>query len=619
MNALELLESLPVMLWTAAEDGVWTHVNQRWATYTGLAGDAPGAGVEFGFEPALHPEDVAPTVARWRQAVQTGQPYRAEYRLRRSDGQYRWHLTQGVLAQHPDPDVVWSGACLDIHDQRLAEQATRRAQESAVRALGLVLEARDHETKGHTDRVTSLASRLGAAAGLSAEALQTLRLGAYLHDIGKVAVPDAILQKPGPLTPAERQTMQAHVASGERFAASLDFLDQGVLDVIRGHHERWDGAGYPAGQQADEIPLLARIFALADVYDALVSERPYKPAWSEPQALATIAAEGGHHFDPHLTALFLDLMRGTPPAQASPRSDRPGPDRLDPAVQALALHEAEVSVLITDADQRLLYVNPAFSRVSGYAPEEVLGRNPRFLQGPGTSPDDRRALREALAAGQSVHQLILNYTKAGQELWFEMQVTPIYRRGTLHYFVAVQTDRSAQVADQQRLHWSATHDALTGLLNRFSLHQCLTAALAPSVFVLLDLNNLKGINDQGGHQAGDQALQAVAALLRTQMPAGAAAYRLGGDEFLLILPQQGPAATRAVVEQLRQGLAEQYPAGSSTALSGSFGTADYPEDGADGWAVLGVADERMYEEKLGQPAHRPSVRRRRPRRGGEDR
>jgi PAS domain S-box-containing protein len=277
VNALDLLASLPVMLWTARADGVWSHVNPHWAAYTGLPGITPG----YGFEAALHPDDVAPTVARWAQAVQYGTPYRAEYRLRRADGHYRWHLTQGAKALHPDDEVVWTGACTDIHDQRLAESEARQAREAAVRALGLMLEARDHETKGHTDRVTALALQLGRAAGLHPAELDDLRLGSYLHDVGKIAVPDAVLLKPGALTPDERLEMQRHVTAGEQLAHSLGFVAAPVLELIRGHHERWDGRGYPVGQVGDAIPLLARIFALADVYDALVSARPYKQAWPQ--------------------------------------------------------------------------------------------------------------------------------------------------------------------------------------------------------------------------------------------------------------------------------------------------------------------------------------------------
>ena len=634
MNALDLLEALPVMLWTARADGVWTHVNTRWTTYTGIQGSAPG----FGFEAALHPDDVVSTVARWTEAVKSETPYRAEYRLRRGDGLYRWHITRGVLAPLPDDDVVWIGACTDIHDQKLAEHETLVVREAAVRALGLALEARDHETKGHTDRVTTLAIQLGKVAGLHDETLHILRLGAYLHDIGKIAVPDAILLKPGLLTHEERLEMQQHVVSGERFASSLGFLGEDVLEVIRGHHERWDGSGYPAGLGSSDIPLLARIFALADVYDALVSKRPYKSAWTDEQARTEIAAQAGHQFDPQLTTLFLgaveslnssvDSQGRTTASQGGAVNSQAGitvPARvshenltpfavLSEQVRSLALNEAAISVLITDADQRLLYVNTAFSVMTGYEPAEVLGRNPRFLQGKNTDPEDRRALREALAAGQQIHQRILNYSRSGEELWFDMHVAPIFVEGKLSYFVAVQNDSSVQVSDHRKLHWSANHDALTGLLNRSSLNQALSGLVVTSALIFIDLDNLKGINDQHGHLTGDRALQGVAKILKAHTPVGGRAFRLGGDEFLVLLPIQHEVQAARCVRRLRRALAD-IQAGEDS-LVGSFGISFFPREGRDLWLLMGLADERMYLEKLGHTNRRASaVRRNQPESG----
>ncbi|XLE16701.1 diguanylate cyclase (plasmid) [Deinococcus altitudinis] len=591
------------MLWTARADGVWTHVNPRWEAYTGFPGNAPGL---FGFEGALHPDDVTPTVARWTEAVALGTPYRSEYRLRRSDGVYRWHLTRGMPVALPDTDVVWAGACTDIHDQKQAEQESQAARGAAVRALGLALEARDHETKGHTDRVTDLAMRLGAAVGLNQDRLETLRLGAYLHDIGKLTVPDAILLKPGLLTPEERLTMQEHVASGERFSAALGFLSDEVLEVIRGHHERWDGSGYPSGLQASEIPLSARIFALADVYDALVSERPYKQAWTQEQAFAELQRQSGGHFDPELTTLFLEVL-GKTALSVNPSaliSENIGRSAISEHVQSLALQEAAISVLITDAEQRLVYVNPAFCRLTGYSPEEVIGRNPRFLQGPQTSPADRKILRDALAAHRPVHQLILNYSRSGEELWFEMHVTPIFLQGKLAYFVAIQNDNSVQVADRQQLEWSAMRDAPTGLFNRFSLNRVLPDTSAPLALIFLDLNDLKGINDRHGHQKGDQVLQEVANALVKTAPLGAQVFRLGGDEFLVLIPMLGEAAVMENVTALRQSLS-LVETGDGP-LTGSFGVAYFPQEGLDLWHLIGLADERMYREKLRQENRRGS-------------
>jgi PAS domain S-box-containing protein/putative nucleotidyltransferase with HDIG domain len=302
---LRLLDAMPVMLWTADAGGVWHHVNGRWAEYTGLTGEARG----FGFEEALHPDDVAPTLACWKRSIASGEAYATEYRLRRHDGTYCWFLIRGVrVTDEVGRGVAWVGTCTEIEGQKRAEQDALAAREAALRALGQTLEARDRETRGHTDRVTAQAARLARALELDREALDALRLGAYLHDLGKMAVPDRVLLKPGPLTPAERAEMQAHAAEGERLAGTLGFIPSAALELVRHHHERWDGAGYPDGLTGEAIPLLARVFAVIDVYDALTSERPYKAAWSRARALAELRAEAGKQLDPQVVGAFVGLL-----------------------------------------------------------------------------------------------------------------------------------------------------------------------------------------------------------------------------------------------------------------------------------------------------------------------
>ncbi len=182
-----------------------------------------------------------------------------------------------------------------------------QTREAALRAVGRVLEGRDGETFGHTDRVTTLALRLGRALEQPEDALQHLRWGAYLHDIGKVAVGDDVLRKPGALTGPERELMQRHVVVGDDMLRDEAFVPREVRVVVRHHHERWDGAGYPDGLCGEEIPLLARIFSVVDVYDALVSERPYKRAWPRHEALAELQRCAGSQFDPHIVQTFLEL------------------------------------------------------------------------------------------------------------------------------------------------------------------------------------------------------------------------------------------------------------------------------------------------------------------------
>ncbi|WP_240741204.1 PAS domain-containing protein [Deinococcus sp. Arct2-2] len=140
-----LLAAMPVMLWTANAQGVWQHVNHEWAAYTGVLGETQG----FGFEVALHPDDLERTLAVWQAAVERGEDYEIEYRLRHREGRYRWFLIRGVRVENEGGGAVaWVGTCTDIDDQKKAELAAQSAQDAAVRALGLALEARDRETQG---------------------------------------------------------------------------------------------------------------------------------------------------------------------------------------------------------------------------------------------------------------------------------------------------------------------------------------------------------------------------------------------------------------------------------------------------------------------------------------
>ncbi len=186
-----------------------------------------------------------------------------------------------------------------------ALQAEAESREQALLIVGLALEYRDYETKGHTERVTHDAVRVGQVLGLEKQRLNDLRWGGYLHDAGKIAISDDILLKPEKLTTDEFALMKRHVLIGEEMLGNLSFLPQTVLEVVRHHHERWDGSGYPDGLSHADIPLLARIFSVVDVYDALTSERPYKVAWSHEQAIIEIVQQSGKQFDPRVVEAFL--------------------------------------------------------------------------------------------------------------------------------------------------------------------------------------------------------------------------------------------------------------------------------------------------------------------------
>lgn len=194
--------------------------------------------------------------------------------------------------------------------------------ESVLFALARSIEGKDPYTEGHCERLSNYSSRLGKHLGLPPEQITALEWGGIVHDIGKVSVPDAILLKPGPLTEDEWKVMRRHPVVGERICTPLRSFRL-VLPIIRHHHERFDGSGYPDGLEGEKIPLSARILQIADVYDALTTERPYKPALSVEEALRTLAEEVKRGWwDPHLFEKFRLLLKEE---QGQPPQETPSP------------------------------------------------------------------------------------------------------------------------------------------------------------------------------------------------------------------------------------------------------------------------------------------------------
>jgi putative two-component system response regulator len=181
-------------------------------------------------------------------------------------------------------------------------------QLEVVRRLARAAEWRDEETGEHVERIGILCERLALAAGWSAADAETLRHASVLHDVGKIGVPDRVLLKPGPLDSEEWAIMKTHAEIGaSMLSGSTSPLVQLGEQIARTHHERWDGSGYPNGLRGEEIPIAGRIVAICDVFDALRSRRPYKPAWSLEDAITEISMQRGRHFDPELVDRFLPL------------------------------------------------------------------------------------------------------------------------------------------------------------------------------------------------------------------------------------------------------------------------------------------------------------------------
>lgn len=206
---------------------------------------------------------------------------------------------------------VWVVMCNmenDLERARKSKSELRKNYDLTLEAWAKVLEYRDRETEGHSRRLVELSTRLACALGSSEEEIVTLRRGALLHDIGKLAIPDEILLKPGPLTKEERKILEQHPVYAKQMLSQVSFL-QPAVEVAYGHHERWDGLGYPKGLKGEQIPLPARIFAIVDQWDALNSDRPYRKAWAREIVIAYLKDNKGKIYDPRIVDVFLTLVQ----------------------------------------------------------------------------------------------------------------------------------------------------------------------------------------------------------------------------------------------------------------------------------------------------------------------
>jgi HD-GYP domain-containing protein (c-di-GMP phosphodiesterase class II) len=200
-------------------------------------------------------------------------------------------------------------------ERRARRQAETTAAElpasyvTTVRALAAALDLRDDATGAHAKRVTALGLALARAVAPALLVDPQLEFGFLLHDVGKIGVPDAVLLKLGPLDPAETELMRRHSELGERIVADIPYLGQTVRGVIRSHHERWDGHGYPDRIAGEDIPFPARMFSIVDAYDAMTSDRPYRLAMSADAAAEELIAQSGRQFDPDLVPVFLAIVR----------------------------------------------------------------------------------------------------------------------------------------------------------------------------------------------------------------------------------------------------------------------------------------------------------------------
>jgi PAS domain S-box-containing protein len=314
----KIIEMAPMPIYVKDGSYRYTFANGR---ADELAGRREGQLIGETDEAIMGPEALEQTRADDRQILSDGATHRAEETLEIGGVERTFQTVKFPLLNEKGQATAVCGISIDVTGQRDAlrlrdELATaqqqaieelRQSRQETVERLSKAIELHDFSTGEHVDRMAKVAAFLGAKLGLDAERVLLLRVAAPMHDVGKIATPDEILRKPGPLTPSEHAEMQRHTVVGhEILANSKSELLRLAATIALTHHERYDGTGYPRGLTAAEIPLEGRITAVADVFDALLSDRCYRPAMSVNKTVEIIEEGRGTHFDPEVVDVLID-------------------------------------------------------------------------------------------------------------------------------------------------------------------------------------------------------------------------------------------------------------------------------------------------------------------------
>jgi len=592
-----------------------------------------------------------------------------------------WQLSLLVL-----PVVYLITRSYQLHLARV-DDGMRHAEELAglhlrtIEALALAIEAKDSTTASHLERVQTYAIEIGRIMKIGKAELEALRAAALLHDIGKLAVPEHILSKPGKLTPDEFEKMKIHPIVGAEIIERANF-PYPVAPIVRAHHERWNGEGYPAGLRGEDIPIGARILSAVDCFDALSSDRQYRRALPPEEAIAFVQKEAGHAFDPVVVGVLVEhyqelerkvkanagrikdiaslrITRGKPAAgfeQAAPsqsessESSGNAPSFLDKIAAArlevltlfeltsdlgssLSLQET-LSVLATRLKRLVPFDSLAiyFLRDGKLMPEYVTGENFRLFAaleipfGQGLSGWVAEHLQPILNGNPSVEPGYLNDPTKFSTLRSALAVPLEGAQGVVGVLTLYHADKDAFSRDHLRIlngisaklsnsienalrfhvaETTATTDYLTGLPNARSLFPRLEEEInrcrrggTPLELLVCDLNGFKQVNDRFGHMEGDRVLREVAARLRENCREYDFVSRMGGDEFVIVMPGAEAGNFKIRAAQLSQLAAD---AGrmitGENVLSCAVGSARFPEDGTDSEQLLSVADQRMYRNK----------------------
>ena len=534
---------------------------------------------------------------------------------------------------------------------REEQDETRRAMDvqlATIEALALAIEAKAGCTPEHIRTIQHYSGVLAEAAGLSETDVQAVRTAAMLHDIGNMAVPEHILSKLDKLSPEEFERIKIHPRVGADILRKVPFTGP-VADLVLCHHERWDGLGYPGGLRGVDIPIGARILAIADCYTTLLTTRPYRPARTKVEAVSLLREYAGTAFDPVLVDLFIERIESAPTlASYGPVADTWTEAEGSIALQDIAGAHREEQTLYEVAqllgsslgiDDAMAHIQEKVTRLVPFSTcalflgDEHSGYTCRYAHGAGTEAllkwtprswselslrlpsqaDGRDADGDELAALLPCPLSQDDRLMGG--LIFYHTVSDCFTDEHRRILGRVSEQAAAVISNAMRFeqtqHESQT-DPLTGLANRRSLSRQVESGLAKAgevsetvSVVVLDLDRLKEINDTYGHEAGDRALRAVGNVLRTTVRESDLCARFAGDEFVVVLWKCNPDYEARRVHEIQSAVAV-YPfeprPGVLVSLSISAGAARYPDDGQSFEELLAVADERMYRDKAGRRA-----------------
>lgn len=434
------------------------------------------------------------------------------------------------------------------------------SKSALISSLVKTLQANDADTEAHVKRTQAVGAKLGKKLGLSDVELSNLSLLCLLHDIGKVAIPLEILNKPGKLSDDEWKIIKTHTINGYEIAKSTSELE-GIADMIKHHHERWDGNGYPDGLSLETIPLLSRIISVVDAYDAMINNRSYRKAKTVEEAKEEIIRCSGTQFDPKIASTFIEMLN-----EESIEEDKENQAHVIPttSIEEIPLINTNSSFIyninyakyILNSEFRIVEISKKFTELSGYTEDDIKNMIITQLD---LIPKSERSeylclLNKELANNTMAffeHRLVTKdgtlkyvlcigrkyYDSATKEEKSEIIIT-----NSLDTYAAKMLNVELEKKSQVRLkYWEETYrkDSLTGLLNHSAFENDVSAKLIQNetvTLLMIDIDNFKDYNDNYGHKAGDEFLIKIAQAIESSIiNLNGLSCRMGGDEFAIAL------------------------------------------------------------------------------------